>query len=485
MTYRLKLFIALIALVVMSNGVLAGADYRQCNAMLEQEIHRKARSIAATAAAMLDPGTAGVIRQRSDESRPEYAELLAQLRKVRDFNRRNDVWTDRIFTLVPAPQDSRVVEYGADAEERFEYTHHPGDVYMREGRPVTIGLEGVDQLANNLLDFQAGFLSSFAPVRDRSGALVALIGVTLLPAPHSTLHELGLAMMAPFAITLILAIFFAAVLAHGVTAPLYALCQSLEKIGRGDLDVAPFLPAGLSGEFEQMAATIRAMAQGLRERDTIKHAFSGYLSRQVLDTFMAKGGLSALQGERRRITVMFTDIRGFTTIAEQMRPEEVVTLLGQYFERMVEVVLRHQGTIDKFLGDGMMVIFGAPLDDPYQEEHAVAAAIEMQSQLAELRKKWEAEGRPIVRMGVGINSGAAIVGNIGSDQRMEYTAIGDTVNLASRLETASKDLGVDIVVSEHTYDAVRPLFRWKSAGEVTVRGRTEPVRAYSVEGRSG
>jgi adenylate cyclase len=241
----------------------------------------------------------------------------------------------------------------------------------------------------------------------------------------------------------------------------------------------------LSGEFEQMAETIRTMAKGVRERDTIKQAFSGYLSRQVLDTFMAKGDLSALQGERRRITVMFTDIRGFTTIAERMAPEEVVTLLGQYFERMVEVVMRHQGTIDKFLGDGMMVIFGAPLDDPYQEEHAVAAAIEMQSQLAELSKKWEAEGRPVVRMGVGINSGAAIVGNIGSDQRMEYTAIGDTVNLASRLETASKDLGVDIVVSEHTYDAIRPLFRWKSAGEVTVRGRTEPVRAYSVEGRSG
>src|SRR5215472_4774039 len=157
MTYRLKLFVALIALLIISHGILAGTNYRRCNAMLEQEIHRKARSIAATAAAMLDPGTAGVIRQRSDESRPEYAKLLAQLRKVRDFNRRNDVWTDRIFTLISAPQDSRVVEYGADAEEHFEYTHHPGDVYMREGRPVTIGLEGIDQFSKNLQNFQAGF----------------------------------------------------------------------------------------------------------------------------------------------------------------------------------------------------------------------------------------------------------------------------------------------------------------------------------------
>jgi adenylate cyclase len=202
----------------------------------------------------------------------------------------------------------------------------------------------------------------------------------------------------------------------------------------------------------------------------------------VLDAIVAKGEVSVLKGERRRITVLFSDIRGFTTIAEVMRPEAVVRLLGEYFERMVEVVMRHQGTIDKFLGDGMMVIFGAPLDDAYQEEHAVAAAIEMQRELSTLSTKWQAEGRPTIRMGIGINSGAAIVGNIGSDQRMEYTAIGDTVNLASRLESASKELNVEIVVSEQTYDAVRPLFRWKSVGEVTVRGRVEPVRAYSVEG---
>jgi adenylate cyclase len=151
---------------------------------------------------------------------------------------------------------------------------------------------------------------------------------------------------------------------------------------------------------------------------------------------------------------------------------------------MVDVVLRNHGTIDKFLGDGMMVIFGAPLDDPYQEEHAITAALEMQRELHVLADKRAAEGKRPVRMGIGINSGSAVVGNIGSKERMEYTAIGDTVNLASRLESATKDLGFEIIVSEQTYDAVRPLFKWKPTGEFLVRGRSEPVRAYCVEGFS-
>jgi adenylate cyclase len=201
----------------------------------------------------------------------------------------------------------------------------------------------------------------------------------------------------------------------------------------------------------------------------------------VLDAIIAKGELPALKGERRRVTVLFADIRGFTAMAEAMAPEEVVRLLGEFFDRMVEVILRHQGTIDKFLGDGMMVIFGAPLDDPYQEEHAVTAACEMQRELNDLCAKWQAEGRAVLKMGVGINSGAAIVGNIGTTEHMEYTAIGDAVNLAARLESATKELGLDIVVSEHTYSAIRPLFHWKSAGEITLRGRSESVRAYTVE----
>ena len=479
MTYRTKLFVVLVSLVIISSGAIAASNFRRCQRMLHAEIHRKARAIASTAATLLDPALVAAIDSRGAETRPEYAQLLASLRAVRNANRREDVWIDRIYILIGAPQNPRVVEYGLDTEEQFEFAKHPGDVYFRDGRPVEIGIDGIDRLAQNLSGFQAGYNNAFAPVRDHAGRLVAEIGVTLIPAPVSTLHDLGGQIFAPFALTIVLAIAMALLLAREVARPLYRLRAGIDRIGKGDFTT----PAAANGsvEFTEMAAAINAMAAGLRERETVKRAFSGYISRQVLEMITNRGELPALKGERRRITVLFSDIRGFTPMAEGMRPEEVVELLSEFFAHMVDVILRHQGTIDKFLGDGMMVIFGAPADDPNQEEHAVRAALEMQSELARLTAVWQGQGRRSFRMGIGINSGPAVVGNIGSEEHMEYTAIGDTVNLASRLETASKDLGADIVVSEQTQSAVRPQFQWRPLGEVLVRGRTESVRAYTVE----
>ena len=482
MKYRTKLFVLVVALVVVTNGLLAFASHRQCDILLHDEVHRKLRSIAATAAVLLEPDLVAKVRARSDESRPEYGLLRAQLQKIRNANRRKDAWVERIFTLVPAPENNSVVEYGVDSEEQFELVHHAGDIYMRNGAPVSIGIEGIDQLADRLENFQAGYNAAFAPIRDRSGKLIADLGIAGVPAPFSTLHQVGPQILFSFGLTVALALVVAMALSWQVTQPLYHLRRAIESIGKDDLNAT--VRPGMTGEFAELGASIDAMAAGLRERDTIKRAFSGYLSRQMLDIVLANGQTATLKGERRRVTVLFADIRGFTAISEGMRPEEVVEVLSEIFDRMVDVVLRNHGTIDKFLGDGMMVIFGAPLDHTYQEEHAITAALEMQRELQVLADKRTAEGKRPVRMGIGINSGTAVVGNIGSKERMEYTAIGDAVNLAARLESATRDLGVEIIVSEQTYDAVRPLFKWKPTGEFLVKGRSEPVRAYCVEGFS-
>jgi adenylate cyclase len=162
-----------------------------------------------------------------------------------------------------------------------------------------------------------------------------------------------------------------------------------------------------------------------------------------------------------------------------MPPEKVVEFLNEYFEAMVEVVFKHHGTLDKFIGDALMVLFGVPTSDPFQEEHAVNAAIEMRDVAARLRQKWHAEGKKSFTVGFGINSGPAIVGNIGSPQRMEYTAIGDTVNLASRLESATKVQGVDILISEYTYNAIRGRFATARVGQIEIRGH-DPVLTYTI-----
>jgi adenylate cyclase len=223
------------------------------------------------------------------------------------------------------------------------------------------------------------------------------------------------------------------------------------------------------------------MAIGLGERERVKTAFARYVSQQVLDSVLKSGSAGAvLTGDRRRISVLFADIRGFSTLSEDLPPEKVVQVLNEYFERMVDVVFRNQGTLDKFIGDGMMVIFGAPEDDPYQEEHALRTALEMQRELRLLAGKWESEGLRI-RAGIGIHSGPAVVGNIGSTRRMEYTAIGDTVNLASRLESATKELGVPILLSEYTYHAVRGSFQMRQMGPIKVKGRHEAVLTYALE----
>jgi adenylate cyclase len=167
-------------------------------------------------------------------------------------------------------------------------------------------------------------------------------------------------------------------------------------------------------------------------------------------------------------------------MSEQLPPEKVVKLLNDYFESMVEVVFRNNGTLDKFIGDGMMVIFGAPEDDPFQEEHALKTAIEMQRELKRLAERWKPEGLNI-RSGIGINSGPAVVGNIGSSRRMDYTAIGDTVNLASRLESATKDMSVGILVSEYTYMAARGNFKFREMGSIHVKGRVDAVMTYTPE----
>jgi adenylate cyclase len=218
-----------------------------------------------------------------------------------------------------------------------------------------------------------------------------------------------------------------------------------------------------------------------REKRQVKQIFSRFVSRDVFDQLIADPSRARLGGERREMTVLFSDIRGFTTFSEKGRAEDVVAQLNEYFTRMVAVLFRHHATVDKFVGDMVMALFGAPLGDPDHADHAVSAALDMLAELETLNARWAAEGRPTLDIGVGVNTGEMIAGNIGSDTIMSYTVIGDAVNLGSRLESLNKQYATHIIISDQTRIRLKGRYDMESLGNVVVKGKTEPVAIYQVK----
>lgn len=481
MRFRTKLLIVLSVAAVILNGIAVGVMYRIAARSFLEEFRAKAGSIAATIATQID-GDA-YVRLQTDpapERSPDYAAIREQLRRARDANRRDDTYLQYVFTLHRSPRDATAVLVGINPEENPAMLSPFGEKY-RSARAIDLASEQVRiDWAVERDEFDEG-LNAQAPIRDRSGAIVGLLEVSFTSQRlHWKQRPLLIGGLLATLAGVVLSILLAGFLSSRITRPLYDLARTVTCIGEGDFEAKPAI-SSRNDEFGVVARAIEHMTHGLRERETVKSAFARYVSQQVLDSVIHSGAVPLLEGVRRRITVLFCDIRGFSTMSEHMQPEEVVQLLNEYFECMVEIVFRHKGTLDKFLGDGLMVIFGAPQEDAYQEEHAISAAVEMQRQVNMLREKWQLQGRAPIRIGIGIHSGTAIVGNIGSTQRMEYTAIGDTVNVAARLESATKELGADILVSEYTWSAIRGAFSFRKLGPIRVKGRKAAVQVYAAE----
>lgn len=217
-----------------------------------------------------------------------------------------------------------------------------------------------------------------------------------------------------------------------------------------------------------------------REKRRMKQIFGRYVSKTVFDQLQANPALAKLGGTRREMSVLFSDIRGFTAASEKATPESVVAQLNEYFNEMVRVLHKHGGTLDKFVGDMVMGLFGAPVDDPRHAENAVNCAREMVKELARLNARWTAEGRHPLDIGIGVNSGEMIAGNIGAEAIMSYTVIGDAVNLASRLESLNKDFHTRIIISDATRKQLTRTDDITPLGDVKVKGRTQAVAIFEV-----
>lgn len=275
-----------------------------------------------------------------------------------------------------------------------------------------------------------------------------------------------------------IALFLVFIFSISLTRPIEKLGDFAKKVAKGNFEAKTNV--NTNDEVGVLAKTFDEMVGGLQERDRFKNVLNKFHGNVIAEDLM-KGDL-ALGGSRKEVTVFFSDIRDFTKFSEGHSPEQVVAMLNEYFEIMVSIINKYNGVVDKFIGDAIMAAWGIPEATGEDSTHAVLACLEMRQKLNELNLKRQARGETPIKIGVGLHHGSVISGNIGSDERMEFTVIGDAVNTASRIEASTKSFGVDLLVSDDIVARLTRKFMLVEAGRVEVKGKSKPLSLYQVDG---
>jgi len=348
------------------------------------------------------------------------------------------------------------------------------DAHELTGKVVIIG-----STATGLHDIRATPISSLYPG-------VAILATALDNLKNQRFQRVAQDYFAPLLAALLIALqwplfvrrHFDAFRIGGALLLLSLLLLAVQYIATTRLYSVALLTPLLFGWGFYFAAALSEYLREKKSREQTVRIFNRFLDPRVVSSLVAQGETpQSLSGQAREITVLFSDIRGFTTLSEKRTAEEIVDLLNRYFSLQVEIIFRHGGTLDKFIGDAIMAFWGAPQDDPHHAQHAVEAALEMEHALLRFKEELGVDGRDF-DVGIGIHSGKAVVGFIGSDARLDYTAIGDTVNLSSRIEGLTKGVA-RILVSGDTVANCRGAFDFAPAGSYKVKGREKEVELFS------
>jgi adenylate cyclase len=352
----------------------------------------------------------------------------------------------------------KIVLVGLDVHASPEITRKQADLYNSpfldsEGGAMP-GIEIHANIISNLLQGRALVPASQLLNTLAAGAMVLGVGfVGIRRSPAVTMAALMTFSVALLALTYVL-------------------------FTRYDFWLSPLLPIVAAAGLFIVQTAVGFLTERQRAQET-KRAFAQYVPAEVVNRLIEQPELLELGGEERELTLLFADLANFTTMSEKLEPRAVVKLLGKYFDSMSTVIYRHRGTVDKYIGDGIMAFWGAPLPDDRHAEHALQAAIDMQLRFDKLARQLKKEGGPDLSMRIGIHTGNVIVGNVGSRARFAYTAIGDAVNLASRLEGSNKDYGTSILLSEATVQQLKGRVQVRPVDSVMVKGRTDAVMLYT------
>jgi class 3 adenylate cyclase len=472
---RLAVLFALVTFLAV--GLVGIFVYQRQRREVEDMVGTQLLNIARTAALLVDPATHAQLQGASGVDPQAYARVQRALAAVQS----EVVLATPIYTLADYDRGRRrarvVVSSGDD---------------QRAGQPYAVAAALVEPLGWTLEDGVARYtgvyengqgmwITAFAPIVHGGKNIAVLVVDYPVEIFLDRSRELGLAILQGTLAGGLGALVLGLLFARRITRPVSALTGGVGRVAGGDLSHS--LPVRSSNEIGQLTRAFNGMVEGLRQRDFIRSTFGRYVSPEVVKALLESPEGLRFGGEKRVVTILMSDLRGYTRFAEHGDPAHVMEVLNGYLARMTEIVVAHGGTINEFIGDAIFAIFGAPLVHPDHAERAAATALAMQRAMAEINASHVTRGLPRFEMGIGINTGEAVVGNIGSEQRAKYAVVGSAVNVAGRVEGAT--VGGQIFVTASTRAAIADIAEVSPPVSLEMKGLSEPLVLYDLRGIGG
>lgn len=446
---------------------------------VRDEFRLRLADLAAMGASQVDAERHQRLNQPEHEQGADYLAIQTQLRTLRDRGSGiRFVYTLRLL-------DDGQLAFVVDAEEDPAERSALGDIYNETTPEMFRAFElppgGTASLVdrNFHTDAWGTWMSAFAPIYRADGQVDAVLGMDI-SAEHILGHERRYQIVVWGACALLTLLFMplAYWLAHRIRRPLTALETDMMQVRQFNLESRPAIRSRVI-EINRMAQQLEHMKSGLR-------SFQKYVPADLVRRLMARGVDAELGGAQQEMSFFMSDVEGFSSLCEQLGPQELVGHLAEYFTAVSGQLLLHRATVDHYIGDAVLAFWNAPEPNPSHAVCACQAALACQASIDALNQRWAQQGDTVrFRTRIGLNSGLAIVGNIGTDDRMGYTVIGDQVNLVSRLESANKFYGTTILLSQHTQALVKDVFATRLVDRLVVYGKTVPIQVYELLGRHG
>ncbi|MBI3002971.1 MAG: HAMP domain-containing protein [candidate division NC10 bacterium] len=478
--HRLSVRLAalLVAVTLLGIGLVATLLYQQQKREMEKTLGTFLLNIARTGALLIDPALHVEVEATLTPSTPAYRRLRAVLAAIQDENRLETP----IYTLTDFAPGAR--------EARFMVTSRgpgaPGEIYrLAPALLEPLGQafrEGVATQTLSYHDEHGTWITAFAPLRDAGGRIIAVLDVDYRVDVYlERLAWMRRRVLETLLLGGMVAVVAGVLLSRRISGPVSALTRAVARVAEGDLSQP--LPVRSRDEVGMLTRAFNAMLDGLRQRDFIRDAFGRYVSPEVARALLESPEGLRLGGDKREVTILMSDLRGYTRWVEETDPTVVVRVLNAYLARMTEIIIEYEGSINEFIGDAIFAIFGAPLAAPDHAERAAACAIAMQRAMAEVNRLHLPGGLSRLEMGIGLNTGEAVVGNIGSEKRAKYGVVGSAVNLAARVQACT--IGGQVLLSPHTYERIRGIAEVGPPIPIEVKGIREPLLLYELQAVAG